>query len=87
MANSKSAMKRIKTDERNRQRNVAVKSRLRTYITRAMKALESQDGDAAKQAVLTALSEIDKAASKGIIHHNSAGRKKAMLQRRVGALN
>lgn len=87
MANTKSALKRIKTDERNRQRNIAVKSRLRTYVTRALKALEGEDADAAKQAVLAALSEIDKAASKGIIHRNAAGRKKAMLQRRAASLN
>ncbi len=87
MANIKSAIKRNRTNERNRLRNVAVRTRMRTFIKRAMNAIESKDTEQVNQAVPTALSEIDRAASKGVIHPNSAARKKAMLQRRVSALS
>lgn len=86
MANIKSAIKRIRTNERNRQRNTAVKSRMKTYLKNAMLALEAKDAEKVKQALPVALAEIDKAASKGVIHPNSAARKKSMLQRRASSL-
>ena len=86
MATTKSAKKSIKTTERRRQRNVAVKSRMKTYVKLAVEALESKDPELAKPAVTRAVSEIDRAAAKGVIHKNSAGRKKSSLQRRAAAL-
>lgn len=85
MAHSKSALKRIRQNERNRQRNVAVKSRMKTYIKQALDALEGDNAETRPTAVAKAISEIDRAASKGVIHANSAARKKSMIQRRATA--
>jgi small subunit ribosomal protein S20 len=86
MANIKSAKKRNITNEKCRQRNVAVKSRMKTLVKQAADAIESKDAAKIKAALPEALSEIDRAASKGIIHRNSAARKKSTLQRIAGAL-
>ena len=81
MANIKSQKKRIITNEKRRQRNVAVRSRMKTVIKQAMTAIEAKDEAAKKTALPAAISAIDRAESKGVIHANSAGRKKAMLHR------
>jgi len=80
MANKKTARQRIKTNERDRQRNVAVKSRMRTAVKDAESAIASKDEAAIKTTFVAAISEIDRAASKGIIHRKTAGRKKAALE-------
>lgn len=85
MANIKSAKKRNLTNEARRQRNVAVKSNLKTVIKGALSAIEAKDADKMKAVLPEALSAIDRAATKGVIHPNSAARKKSMLQRRAGA--
>jgi len=85
MANTKSAKKRNITNEKSRQRNVAVKSRMKTYIKQATDAIESKDPEKIQTAVRAAVSQIDRAASKGVIHPNNAGRKKAILQRLAGS--
>jgi len=86
MANIKSQKKRIITNEKRRQRNVAVKSRLRSYMKLALAAIEAKDMEQVKAVLPQALSEIDRAASKGVIHPNSAARKKSTLQRQAAAL-
>ena len=86
MANIKSSKKAIRTTERNRQRNIAVKSRMKTYVKHAMEAIEAKDADRVKATLTDALSEIDRAASKGVIHPNSAARKKSTLQRRAATI-
>jgi small subunit ribosomal protein S20 len=86
MANIKSSKKRNITNEIARQRNVAVKSRMKTYVKQAMDAIEAKDAEKVKTLVPVALSEIDKAATKGVIHRNSASRKKSTLQRAVGTI-
>ena len=86
MANIKSQMKRIKTNEKARQRNVAVKSALKTAVRRVRTAAEAGDAAAATAALQTASKALDKAASKGIIHKNqAANRKSAMAKRVTGA--
>ena len=87
MANIKSSKKDISRIERQRQRNIAVRSRLRTYLKQALTALEAKNADEVKRVLPEALSEIDRAASKGVIHANSAARKKSMLQRRAARLS
>jgi len=87
MANIKSQKKRILTNEKARQRNMAVRSRMRTLIKGAMAAIDSKDEAQIKAAVPAALSEIDRAASKGVIHRNSAARKKSSIQHRVAAVS
>ena len=86
MANIKSQIKRIKTNEKARQRNVAVKSALKTQVRRFRSAAESGDKDAATVALLTASKALDKAASKGIIHKNQAANRKSALAKKVASL-
>lgn len=87
MANIKSAKKRIKQNERNRIRNMSVRARMKTYMKKALEAIAAKDPERIQQSLPQALSEIDRAASKGVIHKNSAARKKSMLQRRATSLN
>ena len=86
MANIKSQIKRIKTNEKARLRNKAVKSELRTHVRRVREALAGGDKDAAAVALATASRKLDKAVSKGVIHRNQAANKKSALAKRVGSL-
>ncbi|TFV67473.1 UNVERIFIED_ORG: 30S ribosomal protein S20 [Bacillus sp. AZ43] len=86
MANIKSQMKRIKTNEKARQRNVAVKSALKTAVRRVRTAAEAGDAAAAATALATATKALDKAASKGIIHKNQAANRKSGLAKQVAGL-
>jgi len=86
MANIKSAKKRAVSNELRRQRNIAIKSRLRTSMKEALTAIDAKDAEKVKKTLTEALSEIDRAAAKGVIHANSAARKKSHLQRRAHAL-
>lgn len=81
MANTKSAMKRIRQNERRRLRNRAVRSKLRG----AVKAARGAEGAARSAVVLDAIRALDKAVSKGVIHRNTAARKKSALARRLVA--
>lgn len=78
----KSGIKRVEVAERNRQRNVAVKSEMKTRIKQAVTALEKGEGETA----ITAISAIDRAAKKGVIHPNKAARLKSRLQKRANAV-
>ncbi len=86
MANIKSQMKRIKTNEKARQRNVAVKSALKTAVRRVRTAATSGDAEAAATALATASKALDKAASKGVIHKNQAANRKSGLAKQVAGL-
>ncbi len=86
MANIKSQIKRIKTNEKARQRNVAVKSALKTAVRRVHKATESGDAAAASAAFQVAAKQLDKAASKGVIHKNQAANRKSGLAKQVAGL-
>ncbi|MFE0376008.1 30S ribosomal protein S20 [Streptomyces inhibens] len=86
MANIKSQMKRIKTNEKARQRNKAVKSALKTSIRRTREAVEAGDLQKATVAQAEAAKKLDKAVSKGVIHKNAAANKKSALAKKVAAL-
>ena len=86
MANIKSQIKRIKTNEIARQRNVAVKSALKTSVRRFRSAADAGDREAATVALRNASKALDKAASKGIIHKNQAANRKSALAKRVAGL-
>ncbi|MDQ1661596.1 MAG: small subunit ribosomal protein [Blastococcus sp.] len=86
MANIKSQLKRIKTNEKARQRNVAVKSALKTVVRRVRTAADAGDAAAATAALLTANKALDKAASKGVIHKNQAANRKSGLAKQVAGL-
>ena len=81
MATTKSAMKRIRQNERRRLRNRTVRSRVRTLI----KTARAVDGPAGSAAILGAIRALDKAVSKGVLHRNTAARKKSALARRLSA--
>ncbi|QCU78002.1 30S ribosomal protein S20 [Citricoccus sp. SGAir0253] len=86
MANIKSQKKRILTNEKARQRNVAVKSELRTVIRAVDKAVAAGDQAAATSAVALASKKLDKAVSKGVIHKNQAANRKSGIAKRVNKI-
>lgn len=86
MANIKSNIKRIGTNEKARLRNVAVKSELKTHVRRVREAVAAGDKAAAQQALKAASVKLDKAVSKGAIHKNQAANRKSALARQVAAL-
>ena len=86
MANSKSAKKRVIVAERNRVRNQAVKTRVKTMAKKVLATVEDQNLEAAKAALSVAYKELDKAVTKGIIKKNTASRKKARLAAKVNSL-
>ena len=75
MANIKSAKKRILVDRRNAERNKAIKSKVKTAIKKVDAAIAAKDKEAAATALTSAISEINKAASKGVYHQKTASRK------------
>lgn len=86
MANIKSQIKRIATNEKARQRNVAVKSELKTHVRRVREAIAAGDKDAAQAALKVASVKLDKAVSKGVIHANQAANRKSALAKAVSSL-
>lgn len=86
MAHSRSAKKRVLVAERNRERNQAVKSRVKTMTKKVLTTVDTKDVEVAKAALSVAYKELDKAVSKGIMKKNTASRKKARLAAKVNAL-
>lgn len=85
MANLKSAIKRVRQNEKRRMRNRMVRSRMRTYLSKARADVETADPATAAEAVRQAVAELDKAARKGVIHPNAAARRKSALMKRLNA--
>jgi small subunit ribosomal protein S20 len=83
LANTKSAQKRIRSDERKRLRNKAYRSRVKTLIRKAEQLIFS--GQPSEAAVREAIRTLDKAAVKGIIHKNNAARRKSRLMKKFNA--
>ena len=86
MAHSKSARKRVEVAERNRLRNQAVKSRVKTFVKKVLAAIELKEVETAKSALVLAQKELDKVGTKGILNKNSVSRKKSRLAAKVNAL-
>lgn len=86
MANIKSQIKRIKTNEKARLRNKAVKSSLKTAIRKFRTAADAGDRDVALTELRNASRALDKAQSKGVIHANQAANKKSAMAKRAAAL-
>ena len=82
MANTSSALKRIRQNEKRRLRNRGVRSQLRTAVKTARTALGTTGTDV-RAAVSDAIRALDKAVTKGVIHSNTAARKKSSLARRL----
>ena len=79
MANTKSAVKRIRQNERRRVRNRAVRSQVRS----ALKEARAAQGAEQRTSIAEAIRGLDKAVTKGVIHRNTAARKKSALARRL----
>jgi len=86
MPTSRSAKKRVRQSEVRKLRNRSVRSNLRTHIKNCVKAIESGDLESARTTFRTMESRIDSAARKGVIHKNTASRRKARLAKRIQAL-
>ena len=86
MANIKSAKKRILVNQTKAERNKAIKSSVKTAFKKVRVAIEAQDKEAAKAALLNATTVIDKAASKGVYHKNTASRKVSRLAKAVNEI-
>ncbi len=86
MANIKSAIKRNKQNEKRRLRNRIFRGRARTFIKKARLVIEEGDREGARAATLQAISALDKAAEKGVLHKNNAARRKGRLMRRLAAM-
>lgn len=79
MANIKSAIKSIRSDVRKTMRNKPVRSSLKTYVKSAVANIGGGDQELSAESVRVAVSKLDKAAQKGIIHPNQAARRKSRL--------
>jgi small subunit ribosomal protein S20 len=86
LANIKSQIKRNKQNEKRRLRNRVVRGSARVAVREARSAINSDSVPEAKAAVLEAISALDKAAEKGVIHKNNAARRKGRLMKRLAAL-
>jgi small subunit ribosomal protein S20 len=86
LANIKSAKKRIEVIDKKTLRNKMIKSKVKTVIKKVEASIAAGDKEAAKANLLIAISEIDKAASKGIYHKNNAARKVSRLTSAVNKM-
>ena len=86
VANIKSQIKRIRTNEQARLRNKSVKSALKTAVRRFREAAETGDREAALSALNVASRQLDKAVGKGVIHANQAANKKSAMAQRANQL-
>jgi small subunit ribosomal protein S20 len=86
VANIKSQIKRIGTNEKARLRNNAIKTELRTHVRRVRTAVNAGDKDAAVAALVITSKKLDKAVSKGVIHANQAANRKSALAKAVNGL-
>ena len=85
MANTRSAVKRIKQSEKRRQRNRAARSTIRSTVKAARTALSGKAADA-KTAVHDAIRTLDRAVARGVMHRNTAARRKSALARQLNTL-
>ena len=85
MPNNAAAEKRMRQEQKRRLHNRSVKSIVKTQVTKARQAIASNAGEDAQEAVRLAVSELDRAAKKGVIHRNNAARRKSRLMKQLNA--
>ena len=85
MANTAAAKKEIRASTRRALRNRAVRSAVKTRISRGRRALTTEAPEQAAELTVAAISSLDRAAAAGILHRNNAGRRKSRLQKRLNA--
>jgi small subunit ribosomal protein S20 len=83
MPNNAAARKRMRQEQKRRLHNRSIKSLVKTQITKARQAIATDED--AEAAVRTAVSELDRAAKKGVIHRNNAARRKSRLMKLLNA--
>jgi len=86
LANKKSAIKRIGQSEKRRIHNRIFRGTARRSVVKARTAMAGSDLDAARAATMEAISALDKAAQKGVLHKNNASRRKGRLMKKLAAL-
>lgn len=77
--------KSMRTAERRREMNAPLRTRAKSFIRKARRSIEANDLDTARQAVLDASSALDKAAKRGVIHHNNAARRKSRIVKQLNS--
>jgi len=80
---TKSAQKQVRVIERRRLRNKSIRSLCKTNITKAERLIFSGELELAREAVIAAISSLDKAAEKGILHPNNVARRKSRLMKKL----
>ncbi|MBI3158830.1 MAG: 30S ribosomal protein S20 [Chloroflexi bacterium] len=86
MANIKSQIKRNRQNQKRRERNRVFRGRARTAVKDARLAITDKSMDEAKAATLEAISALDKAAEKGVLHKNNASRRKGRLMKMLAKM-
>ena len=86
MANTRSAIKRIRQNQKRRLRNRHFRGRARTSIKQARQAISAEDMETAHVKTMEAVRALDKAAEKGVLHKNNASRRKSRLMKQLAAL-
>jgi len=86
LANIKSQIKRNRQNESRRLRNRVVRGTARAAVRDARAAILAGDAATSKEAVLVAISRLDKAALKGVVHKNNAARRKSRLMKALAAI-
>ena len=83
MPSSRSARKQVRVSERKRLRNKSIQSLCKTNITKAERLIFSGELESAQEAAVAAISSLDRAAEKGVIHPNNAARRKSRLMKKL----
>lgn len=83
MPATRSAQKQVRVAERRQLRNKSIRSRCKTDITKAERLIFSGELELAQKAVIVAISSLDEAAEKGVIHPNNAARRKSRLMKKL----
>ena len=86
MPNNPAAEKRMRQEQKRRLHNRSIKSLVKTQITKARQAINGEDANS-EAAVRAAVSELDRAAKKGVIHRNNAARRKSRLMKQLNSIN
>lgn len=86
MANTRSAIKQIRSSARKRERNQVFRSRARTFVKKTRILIAEGKAEEARQEAQLAISALDKAAEKGVIHKNRAARSKSRLMRSLNRM-
>jgi small subunit ribosomal protein S20 len=86
LANTESAKKQARQNEKRQRRNQPLRTRSRSYVKKAREMLQAGDHEAAAQAVRLAVAQLDRAAAKGAIHPRNAARRKSRLMKQLAAI-